>query len=181
MAFDFLQDPSQSPDAACAAQMHPRFFVEPLAKRLLLPEPPMGRLLLLLVTILMMTSGVVTLLLALRRRPGASGLSSRTARQGLWLLAAAAGMNLLLVAVFAGATILFGVLELLYDAPFLLQLSMLLPIASLIPLFAGLGFAWVAWRRGALNRGATWYAGLLGASIVLFLWQANWWSPQLGF
>ncbi len=165
----FLDNPTRRPDTSCLSQTQVRFITAPLARRLLLSEPPVARLALLLVTVLAMLSVPASWVWRhLRRRTSKVALQARRTRS---LIAAATGLNLVFLVVFFAS----NPLEIVYGYTHALRIAAILPLLSTIPAITAAAHAFTAWRRNSWRLTDRIHSTVLVAALLVFVWQLHWW------
>jgi hypothetical protein len=155
----FLEDPRGTLDQSCLRETETRFVTEPFARRLLVNEPPVGRLLLL-------ASAVVLLLSA----PLCWRVGSLTPLHR-WCALAMAGLDLVFLAVFLASNPLGS----MYGFSPLLQFASLLPVVSILPLAIAAVLCFRTWRRRQVTLVGGLYYALVVAAGFTFVWQLRWW------
>lgn len=177
VAHAFLDDPSKELDSSCLDSLQARFFVEPLARRLLLPKPPVSYLAILAVSGLLLFSALPVY--AVRsgfKRQAAQGNARNRLLEPDGLLVAAALLNLVFIALlFFAAVSAASPMDLLYGFPGYLRLAQLLPLISLVPAAAALVNLRKLWRARPTGWAKRVYFTVLAIALPVFVWQLYWW------
>ena len=155
----FLADPGGPLDQTCLGEIETRFVTEDFARRLLLPQPPIGRLLVLLAAVLVLLS---TFLAWRKRSPTALHRRSELT---------VAALNLSYLAVFVAG----NPLNSMYGVPPLLDVASLLPVLSILPLTVSAVATHRMWRERRGTPIALGHCVLVILAGVTFVWQLGWW------
>ena len=166
----FVTDPSQRIEADCLAGIRVRFMTEPLARRVLVSEPPLGRLAVLVSTVLLLMS-VPIAWVGSRRRRTEQEPNPEQRRRARRVLLTGAGLCL----AFLGAFIVTNPLEALYHYSLVLRLAMLLPLLAIPFGLAALAFSGLAWRNRWWRPASRIHYTLATLGLLTFIWQLDYW------
>jgi hypothetical protein len=166
----FLDEPNDLPETTCFSDTDVRFITEPFAKRILLSEPPLGRLAVVVLSVLVLTSLPIAWAVPRFRTRAKAG--APTGVRCAWPALVSASV---LCIVFTATFFATNPLDLMYGFPLGFRLAMLLPVLS-VPVAAASAVIMVAaWRAGIWGQWVRGYYSVATVSLSVFIWQLNWW------